>query len=276
MTVRVSEYYDVFDVKKLIANPYTVTTITDRQLPTGITDTNNTNTFNGFSNWSNFSSQSTKPNDYSGAQTQGTANPANNIQASSVAITGQSKAPQVIANIRIDENGDIWCYPPNVSVPHWTKVIFRNYDYNCDVHASTHYNAYLTSFHKEFTYESPNMVQDGSDYKPDPDSTETITDNKITDYESIPVFLKFDEYPSRSKVIFSKVDKTRNPDIEFRFGYAKGQMEPIKVNLSFSCNTPSTDQTYTYNRNLTRDEIEKLFNKCYWSIEWVYERESGN
>ena len=114
-----------------------------------------------------------------------------------------------------------------------------------------------------------------SGYKPS-NTDMDVFNSTILDYKEVPIFLKYDEYRSRSKVIFSSVDKTRNPDIEHKFGYQYGQMSPIKLNLALSCNNPITDGTYNYNHNLDKDTISKIFKKCYWSIEWVYERESGN
>ena len=275
MTVRVSEYYDIFDVRYRRSNGV-VSLVEDDSLPKSIADTNQSNSFSGFSNWSNFATQNIEPNAYSAAQTQGTANPGNNIQAASIAITGQSKAPQAITNIRIDDNGDIWCYPPNVSVPHWTRIIFRNYDYEVIARQSTDYDTYVKKFNKDLTVTWPSYDDDGAGGFDPSGGNNLSTLCVLSTYDQVPLFLKFDEYPSRSKVIFSSADKTRNPDIEFRFGYAKGQMEPIKLNLSFSCNAPQTDGTYNYNHNLEKDDLVKILGKCYWSIEWIYERESGN
>ena len=79
-------------------------------------------------------------------------------------------------------------------------------------------------------------------------------------------------------MIFSGVDRTRNPDVEFRFSYRKGQMEPLKLNLSLSANIPVNDinSSDKYNQNLKYSDIKKLLKSCYWCIEWVYEYESGN
>ena len=266
MTVRISEYYDIFDVRTLKASPYTVNNITDKSLPNSIVPTQTTNPFSGFNNFpltdpsSSIQVYQAPPNE-----------PSQYRQ-----ITGQHKAPQAITNINIDEAGNILCYPPNISVPYWNKIIFRNYDYQITDHTQNKYDNYVALFLNEVGVVSPSYIPDGANgYKPD-NANADVFNATILDYKEVPLFLKFDEYRSRSKVIFSSVDKTRNPDIEHRFGYQHGQMEPIKLNLSFSCNSPQRDDTYNYNSNLTRDEIEKLLVKCYWSIEWVYERESGN
>lgn len=253
MTVRISEYYDIYDVKVDTTLDSVALNHTE-QLPKGIKDTHRTNPFRGFSNWSNFAAN----------------NPQNIIQ-----IAGKVKAPQAITNIRIDENGDIWCYPPNVSVPYWNKIIFRNFDYYYN-HTNTNKYEHFTELFcstSNVSYPTYDLTEDAATPN-DEDPLEIVQIN--TEFQEIPIFLKYDEYPSRSKVIFSSVDKTRNPDIEHRFGYHKGQMEPIKLNMSFTCNNPITDGTDHYNWNLTRDDINDILIKCYWSIEWIYEPEHGN
>lgn len=263
MTVRISEYYDVFDVKydTSLNNESLVNT---ENLPKGLIPTQETNTFSGFNNFP-------------------TTNPASSIQPYNAAnsqyveIAGKHKAPQVIANIDILENGDIICYPPNVSVPYWNKIIFRNFDYQCQPANDFKYKTVVDNYLNKITYFYPRYIANNPDYLTPDKSAGTINDTEyIIDYSEVPVFLKFDEYRSRSKVVFSQVDKHRNPDIEFNFGYHHGQMEPIKLNISLSCNNPIRNGQYQYNFNLNRTDIEKLLKKCYWSIEWVYERESGN
>lgn len=318
MTVRISEYYDVFDVKVSKASnessqlpniedsddrlPDDIIGITNEVSGMGI----NTNPFSGFSNWNDFAAN----------------NPSN-----TTVIAGKHKAPQAVTNIRVDENGDIWCYPPNVSVPYWNKIIFRNYDYNVNCSEQFLARADAVNGDKDSgwsvikrwapwirtqldtytvlpTYADavgniipvpkytrntslPDVVsklwgRDASTlsvpsiYKYD--WTNVIgTSALISEGTKVPLFLKYDEYPSRSKVIFSSVDKTRNPDIEHKFGYHKGQMEPIKLNLGFSPNQYIVGTNGdTYNANLREEDIITILSKCYWSIEWVYERESGN
>ena len=59
-------------------------------------------------------------------------------------------------------------------------------------------------------------------------------------------------------------------------------MEPIKLNLSLSCNNPITfedtvnNTVEKYNGNLIKTDIEGLLNKCYWCIEWIYNPAHGN
>ena len=272
MTIRISEYYDLFDVKYereiIDYNNPTFTKQSSNQmdgLPDNVPDVTyngigaHTNTFRGFSNLEDISHWNAPTNNYKVSTT----------------ITGQHKAPQAIANVEVLENGDILCYPPNVSVPYWNKVIFRNFDYQIHKPDKSMYQDYIDEYLNDNQVKFPSYLKSGDDYKPS--SSDAVTTlGKVYNYNEVPVFLKYDEYRSRSKVIFSSVDKTRNPDIEHKFGYQYGQMSPIKLNLSFSCNTPQRDGTYDYNRNLDKYSIDRLFTKCYWSIEWIYERESGN
>ena len=301
MSVRVNEYYDLFDIKTHlnVSTPEANLNNTE-DLPNDIRSTHQTNTFRGFSNWENFNA----------------ANPQNNA-----VIAAKKKAPQAINALSIDENGDIWCYPPmNVGVPFWNEVVFRNFDYQIQPHdiVSTNnedktaaayesllnasYLSHQTIFPlcgllkpeyvyfpiPEYTLDNnspPNRIKLwGTNNESTPDIPDIWKldlsdiygrDEPIKDYSSVPLFLKFDLYPSRSKVIFSSCDKTRDPDIRFKFSSEHSTSEPIKLNLSFSASNPITDlstSTTQYNRNLTRHEINKLLTKCYFCIEWVYNK----
>lgn len=247
---RVNEYYDLFDIKTILttttSEPSTGIFANLTNVPTTIKDTHQYNPFRGF--WNN--------NEYNTQQKAYDNTP----------ITGKIKSPQAANSLRIDDNGDIWCYPPNVSVPYWSRIIFRNYDYDFLTHPSNAIGEVVElKGKKPFEYSIPAAEEGGEP---------TNVKGTIYDYSHVPLFLRFDEYPSRSKVIFSECDKTRNPDIDFRFAYHKGQMEPIKLNLSLSANTPIRDPLTpgnTYNYNLRKQDIENLLQTCYWCIEWIYE-----
>lgn len=291
-SIRVNEYYDLFDVKTISSTTSGALT----NLPTNIIPNNEYNSFRGFNNFST-SDASSSIQPYN----------ANNSQYQEIA--GKHKSPQATSSIRIDENGDIWCYPPNVSVPYWSRIIFRNFDYNIksDIDTNNKYYTLLSSIASNtiFKYEYPMIDCDtgstlvdtaplpfeywGKDLTSDPtvqppfkrDFTKVkglISKNNLFDYNKCPLFLRFDEYQSRSKIIFSGVDKTRNPDIEYNFNYHKGQIEPIKLNLSFSANIPThlVDSNNTYNQNLKEEDIVALIQSCYWCIEWICDKDVGN
>ena len=249
--IRISEYYDLFDVRYYLSTS-SGSMVKTEDLPTAIQPTQTTNTFSGFNNGLSIGQSSQYQE-----------------------IVGQHKASQGITNISVDDDGSIWCYPPNVSVPYWTRIIFRNYDYQVQPKDDFKYKGVVDTYLNKVNYLYPKYVTEDAELKPT--TTDAITtDQYIVDYKDVPLFLKYDEYRSRSKVVFSSVDKTRNPDIEHRFGYQHGQMSPIKLNLSLSCNNPIYDSNYQYNFNLNRTDINKLLSKCYWSIEWICEPENGN
>lgn len=279
MTIRINEYYDLFDIKN------SDNTLTNNDsLPTSIADTYKTNPFQGFNNFEQSS-------DYSSV----------NTTRDTIQITGKNKAPQAVNSLSITDEGDIYCYPPPVLVQQWDKVIFRNFDYTIQPKSDSTYKSLLDDNYLWHTERDAEIYwyADGStseeraanwakyitkppdwhggyiiggatnlvDPQPDPSFYQIFPKIKtiIKDYQQVPLFLKFDNYQSRTKVIFSGCDKTRNPDIEFKFGYPHSAMEPIKLNLSLSASNPLKG----FNANLTKDEIEKLLVKCYWCVEWI-------
>ena len=267
MSQRITEYYDLFDIKRKISDLSTSIDVGDSNtpLPDSQASTNTTNPFSGFNNGLSVQAYQPPPN----------------VPSQYVAITGQHKAPQAVTNIRIDDDGSIWCFPPNVSVPYWNRIIFRHYDYTVSPQATSKLRDVCRTFNDSMHYSIyPTYVYNSDDSRYEPSiqtSDQAIIHNDDQyDYSAVPLFVLCDEYPSRSKVVFSKGDITKGADIELRFGYHKGQMEPIKLNLSMSCNSYINDGTYTYNQHLTVDDIEKTLVKCNFSIEWCYDRDSGN
>ena len=301
-TIAVNEYYDCFNIK---TNSSGVVSESTTSLPNQIENQNRYNVFRGFSNWEDFSA---------------------NNSSSNIMITGQFKSPQATQQLQIDDDGSIWCYPPNVSVPYWSEIVFRNFDYNYknnkavrdmigflgdvsftklvqppldnnltpipeaisvtytadDQLVSSDWVAGETEIDQLWGKDTATYKKSGqypknfpAVYQQDFTNLEGFYDDvELIDFKTAPLFLKFDEYQSRSKVIFSNCDKTRNPDIRFRFGYKKSQMEPIKLTLSLSANQPLLDGSDKYNHNLTKEDINKLLNSCYWCIEWISAQEA--
>lgn len=312
-SVRLSEYYDLFDIKTYkISLPYAELENND-VLNNKIQDANMTNPFHGFSNWKDFKANN---------QTYDMANYPATIPTNIATITGKHFSPQALNTVSINENGDILCYPPNAPVPYWNKVIFRNFDFqfqphNIDGNVVEDFKAlsYQNMIDEKYLthYDNIPISKDTADvFAPVP---EIILDNQnppvptylwgvdqsnnqnlapvyqqdftgvrgvktlIYNYDNVPLFLRYPEYRSRSHVIFSACDKTRNPDIEHIFGYNHGATEPIVLNLSMSASNFITDITTPgtkYNENLDKNTIEKLLIKCYWCIEWVYEAKGVN
>ena len=321
--MHVSEYYDLFEFNK--SNGGEVSSALNhyaKDQNAAIIPTNQTNPFAGFWNDNNFSAGSPDNNDI---------------------VQGKSFSSLAYNSVYVEDDGTINCMPPTVSVPYWSKIIFRNFDYNFnnldDVSKfSTQFGNSTTGtfiygdtvlpsikyvdvtspvpefINVEYTENDQNHFAgwvagtvhkyrlwgvDVSSYKkgepPElPENFPHIYDQNLyaiegaentitgtfemTSYDKMPLFLKFDEYPSQSKVIFSRCDKTRNPDIEFNFNNQHGQSEPVKLYLSLSASKSGYDATTNrrFNTKLTKAELKNLLNSCYWCIEWVYVPEKGN
>ena len=285
-TIRVTEFYDVIDVKNTYTNA-TLSSLSTTEIPlhTTVVEANKkvvppsiTNTFSGFNNF-----PITNPD--SSIQNPQALTP----QSQYTTITGQVKAPQAQSNISISEDGTVTCYPPNVSVPYWNRIVFRTFDYEYNPkllsdgaippsYSYNKYTDYLNTFanRKADAYYNSTTSTVGV-YVNVPLST---TIPMIYNYDNAPLFVKYDQYQSRSKVVFASTDRNHPHDIEFKFGYQHGQMEPIRLTLSPTANNPFRDQNtannYKYNQSYTRKDIEELLTKCYWSIEWICDKVSGN
>lgn len=283
----ISEYYDLFEINKIAANN-TQQNINSYNLYDGVNapnthtnaeiiPTNQTNPFIGFWNDNNFNA----------------GNPNNNV-----VVAGKSFSPQAYNNVYVEDDGTINCFPPNVSVPYWTKIIFRNFDYNINPASDSPQLPYLQKQTQILKFQLPELsasnvsivgtlTEDTEEnpkvYLADLDFNNSLAFSDyavgyISDYYNTPLFLKYDEYPSQSKVIFSGCDKTRNPDIEFNFNNQHNQNEPIKLYLSLSASRSGYDTTtqHRFNTKLTKSELNKLLNSCYWCVEWIYNPETGN
>lgn len=322
--MHVSEYYDLFEFNKT-ANGYVGTGLNNYNATqnAAIVSTNQTNPFVGFWNDDNFNAGNT-----------------NNIDT----VRGKAFSELTYNNVYIEDDGTINCMPPTVSVPYWTKIIFRNFDYRFDnsVSSRKYISGFINVIDGYFDYvnvENPTLTIDGFS-TPIPESVDVVyTENdqnnvpewvagkhqsyqlwgfntatykkgnpltypekfplpfreknfstvcgaenietaiiELNNFEKAPLFLKYDEYPSQSKVIFSRCDKTRNPDIEFNFNNQHGQSEPVKLYLSLSASKSGYDTTThrRFNTKLTKAELKEILNSCYWCIEWVYEPVRGN
>ena len=322
--MHVSEYYDLFEFNKSDAlevssgfNHYA------KGQNAAIIPTDQTNPFAGFWNDNNF-----------------TAGNPNNTDI----VQGKSFSSLAYNSVYVEDDGTINCMPPTVSVPYWSKIIFRNFDYNfknlngigklntnfdnkttggftyfnitpplivtgeatipvpeaVDVVYTENDQKYFSGWvagtshrYKLWDTNTADYMRGVGPYYPDnfPSSfknkdfrgvggSETINDGtfEMTNFDKMPLFLKFDEYPSQSKVIFSRCDKTRNPDIEFNFNNQHGQSEPVKLYLSLSASKSGYDATTNrrFNTKLTKAMLKNLLDSCYWCIEWVYVPEKGN
>lgn len=309
-SVKVTEYYDVFDVKTVLTYPDTrsITAAQNTALPDTDTSVDTaTNTFRGFNSFPITDAESSIQNPNAGSP---------NLKQQYIAMEHVKKAPQAINNITIDDAGNILCYPPNISVPYWDKVVFKHFDYDINpaddslfagialAHSNTISKTYYPYIQRRFKNEdpaqsNPNILTPVPETLWNKNNTDgSIINNDIfkqnftgvtgvtyteTNYEfdKLPVFIKYDMYPSRSKVVYSSADKwnQNSSDIVHKFNYHHGQMEPLKLAITLSASNSITNPSNPkerYNQQLTYEDIRDLFKKCYWSIEWIYDRTSGN
>ena len=167
MTIRITEYYDCFDVKTSDAG--VISSVQNTALPDSIVSNNNTNAFNGFNNFAqdakyNIGNSGFATNTLSSVDNIGSNyNAAANTGASDlIVVAGKHKAPQAINSIDIDDNGNILCYPPNVSVPYWSRVVFKHFDY--EINPSDSYNGRYKTLINAYLNDtgaiSPYMIED--------------------------------------------------------------------------------------------------------------------
>ena len=205
----------MFDVKHdptLIANNQLTANVANI-IPDDVKAEHVTNPYRGFWNNDNFNA----------------GNPNNTVE-----IAGKHKSPHAVSAIEILDNGDILCYPPNVSVPYWSRLVFRNFDYSINPSGVQNSNLQflIANYQDVREIKNPPYFKDASDnYIPIPekyweedDSQASVwpspyTGKDFTDvtgwqtmctngnYDNVPIFIKFDQYQSRSKVVFSNSDK---------------------------------------------------------------------
>lgn len=311
-SVRLSEYYDLFDIKTYaqVGVPFADVKNND-DLPDNIQDTNMTNPFHGFSNWKDFKANNQTRNKnpppatiptniatITGKHFSPQALNTVSINENGDILCYPPNAPVPYWNKVIFRNFDFQFQPHDIDykdlkVSSYQEMIDNKYLTQYDVLplcADAHGYIYVPV--PEYTFDNqtpPELTQLWDEDQSTNQNLPAIFQQDFTgirgvkasiyNYDNVPLFLRYPEYRSRSHVIFSACDKTRNPDIEHVFGYNHGATEPIVLNLSMSAsnfitdiNTPGTK----YNENLDKNTIEKLLIKCYWCIEWVYEAKGVN
>lgn len=276
---RITEYYDLFQYSRWDDGGYTneaarfntYNDVAENEYNANIADTNTTNPFRGFSNEPDFAA----------------ANPFN-----SEVISDKKLTASTYNNIHIEDDGTVSCMPPNVSVPYWSKVIFKTFNVIINntsqldtIHLRGMFQRLKWLIPETTTTTSGTLTPDSST----PPATYTIDsiattqsvvppgvrqhETLIEDMTNTPIFLKFDEYPSFSKVVLSSDNRYKNNEVVHTFGYQHSAMEPIKLYLSISASKSGYDEinhTLT-NTKINREELERLLSGCYFSIEWIYE-----
>lgn len=271
--LQITETYDLFEIynKDNGLFPSSIENRIETYDPTNneskIKDTNQTNPFRGFWNDNNFA--------------------AGNPNFTQV-ISGKHFAPDSYAAVDIQEDGTIVCYPPPVDVAGWRAVSFKLLKYAIDPDPIDPRDTLLDPhpektrllqrvskiYWKTYSQYFPTYQDaDGDDtFKPiTTDKLEVLS--KISNPDKTPIFLKWDEYPSRSKVVLSKdSEPTRHV-----FSYPRGSNEPVRVYLSFSAQRNYWDEAAEINKStkLDRDQIDGLLLACSFQITWEQIPESN-
>lgn len=267
----VSETYDLFELNKNDKgggtyaieghNDQYVDSSTGQPLErTGIKDENRTNPFRGFFNGTNFYAENP---DFT------------------VAIAGKHFAPQAFNSVNILTDGTIECFPPPIHPVGWKSVTFKCFSYKFYSMNSSKYSQYMMNFNKLYSsmfpyYANETVIRtDGSisAYCPNTLPIRTIANpgameesEAIQDYDKCPLFIKWDEYPSRSKVVMSRKSKC----LTYIFGQPWGPDEPIRLSLSLSGSMSGYDEQLKtrFNTKLDQKDIADLLIACSFVIEW--------
>lgn len=265
----VSETYDLFELNKVDnSGTYAIEGHNDQYIDastgqalerTGIKDENRTNPFRGFFNGTNFNSDN--PN-------------------FTVAIAGKHFAPQAFNSVNILTDGTIECFPPPIHPVGWKSVTFKCFSYKMNLaNSSNKFSDYVANFIDGIvqTYAYYNDATDGGATFHYPQFTPLADDdlsvlgarinmNQLTKYDKCPLFIKWDEYPSRSKVVMSRKSKC----LTYVFGQPWGPDEPIRLSLSLSGSMSGYDEELKtrFNTKLTQEDIAKLLVACSFVIEW--------
>lgn len=311
-SVRLSEYYDLFDIKTYSSGNVPFADVKNNDdLPDDIQDTNMTNPFHGFSNWKDFKANNQTRNKnpppatiptniatITGKHFSPQALNTVSINENGDILCYPPNAPVPYWNKVIFRNFDFQFQPHDINFLYDDLKAYSYQEMINEKYLTQYDNVPFTGVDDlhmfipvpEKTYDNQNRLTQlwYEDQSSNTDLPQQFQQDfsevggaktLIYNYDNVPLFLRYPEYRSRSHVIFSACDKTRNPDIEHVFGYNHGATEPIVLNLSMSAsnfitdiNTPGTK----YNENLDKNTIEKLLIKCYWCIEWVYEAKGVN
>ena len=277
----VSETYDLFELNKADkgGGTYAIEGHNDQYIDastgqplerTGIKDEERTNPFRGFFNVT----------DVINGTNFNTENP-----TFTVAIQGKHFAPQAFNSVNILTDGTIECFPPPIHPVGWKSVTFKCFSYKMNLYnSSSKFSNYINdnyldgvtqtcAYYRDETkdgvnYHYPELVPEAYD----PPIPETPTpgsrtaQNQLTKYDKCPLFIKWDEYPSRSKVVMSRKSKC----LTYVFGQPWGPDEPIRLSLSLSGSMSGYDEKLKtrFNTKLDQQDIADLLIACSFVIEW--------
>lgn len=255
MTNRViSETYDLFEIGVATGETQptaSVATYDQTAAATGIKDTDQTNPFRGFWNDNNFSA----------------GNP-----TFTTTIQGKHFAPNAYDTVRITEDGDIDCYPPPINVAGWKSITFKKLNYsinggmNPDTTANPLYNI-VGKYQRSQSLALPKLIYESADFKPEATDPPILQPGSIQyDPQLCPIFIKWDEYPSRSKVVLSK----DSDPIRFVFSYPRASDEPIRLYITTTASITgwNVDKAQRVIGKLKKADLAVLLSSCNFVIEW--------
>lgn len=266
----VSETYDLFELNKADkgGGSYAIEGHGDQYADkdtgplerTGIKDEERTNPFRGFFNGTNFKAENP---DFT------------------VAIQGKHFAPQAFNSVNILTDGTIECFPPPIHPVGWKSVTFKCFSYKMNLlNDSSKFSDYINDnfvdgiiqtyayYNEEQALGETNHYPEFSPLANDKLSTPgaRMNVNQLTKYDKCPLFIKWDEYPSRSKVVMSRKLKC----LTYVFGQPWGPDEPIRLSLSLSGSMSGYDEELKtrFNTKLEQKDIADLLVSCSFVIEW--------
>jgi hypothetical protein len=267
----VSETYDLFELNKVDnSGTYEIEGHNDQYVGTGsnvrtsIKDEERTNPFRGFFNGTNFNAENP---DFT------------------VAIAGKHFAPHAFNSVNILTDGTIECFPPPIHPVGWKSVTFKCFSYKMNLlNNSSKFSDYINDnfidgIIQTYAYyiegvkekEGVSVPAHYPEFSPFADDEATtpgarINVNQLTKYDKCPLFIKWDEYPSRSKVVMSRKSKC----LTYVFGQPWGPDEPIRLSLSLSGSMSGYDEQLKtrFNTKLNQQDIADLLVACSFVIEW--------
>lgn len=266
----ISETYDLFELNKVDdSGNYVIEGHSDQYVGVGsdvrtsIKDEDRTNPFRGFYNSKDF-------------YTVYPGNP--------VTIQGKHFAPHAFNSVNVLEDGTIECFPPPVHPVGWKSVTFKCFIYKFKSVNLNRFTNYIMNFNKLYSsifpyYTTESVTRGGSTVSGtcpnilpmaasglSPTYGAVEDSEAIQDYDKCPLFIKWDEYPSRSKVVMSRKSKC----LTYIFGQPWGPEEPIRLSLSLSGSMSGYDEQLKtrFNTKLTQSDIADLLIACSFSIEW--------
>lgn len=266
----VSETYDLFELNKVDdSGTYIIQGHSDQyadkntgpDVRTGIKDEDRTNAFRGFFNGTDFYAE---------------------YPHTPVTIQGKHFAPHAFNSVNILTDGTIECFPPPIHPVGWKSVTFKCFSYKINSFKSTsdfsdYVNFFVNGVESMFPYYTEETGIGGTVYYPEtkpeaddtaipPTSGSRTASLRVTKFDKCPLFIKWDEYPSRSKVVMSRKSKC----LTYVFGQPWGPDEPIRLSLSLSGSMSGYDEQLKtrFNTKLTQEDIADLLIACSFVIEW--------